>query len=150
MTNQEVSFEGRRRVEAELRQRGAGSVTFIGKRKSLLQATNPDHTRTVEIRVKTKRKGNWHTTINEAKAADKPEGALQNAKNFWVFVDMGGKPRFWIVPDWWVRNNIHEKHQQYLAKHDWRRPVNNSSNHHSIEESRLDNWLNKWEILDVF
>jgi len=29
-------------------------------------------------------------------------------------------------------------------------PVNNGSNHHSIDESRLESWQNKWEILGIF
>lgn len=150
MANQEVSFEGRRRVEAELLQRGAGSVTFIGKRKSLLQATNSDHSRTGEIRVKTKRRGNWHTTINEAKPADKPEEAFQEVKDFWMFVDLRAKPIYWIVPDWWIRNDIYQAHQKYLSKHGGSRPKNDNSNHHSIDETRLEKWKGKWDILGIF
>ena len=58
MTNEEVNSEGRRHVQAELLRRGAASVTSRESRKSYLEATNSDHSRTVQLRVKTKRKGN--------------------------------------------------------------------------------------------
>ena len=149
MGNFEVNQEGRRKVEAELLKRGAGSVIFIKSRKSLLRATNSDHSRTVELRVKTKRKGNWHTTSNEAKKAEK-ELDFKDVTDFWVFVDMGDVPRYWIVPDWWIRNDINQTHEQYLNKHGGHRPQNDKSNHHSIEESRLGDWQNNWEILGIF
>jgi hypothetical protein len=67
-----------------------------------------------------------------------------------VFVDLGGAPRYWIVPDGWIRNDIHEAHQQYLNKHGGHRAQNDDSNHHSINESRLEHWHNKWDILGIF
>jgi hypothetical protein len=67
-----------------------------------------------------------------------------------VFVDLGGAPRYWIVPDRWIRNDIHEAHQQYLNKHGGHRAENHSSKHHAIDESRLENWQNKWDILGIF
>jgi hypothetical protein len=89
-----------------------------------LRATKSNHSRTVELQVKTKRKGNWHTSTDEAKPTDTPVD-LEDVRNFWVFVDFGGAPRYWIVPDWWIRNDI-------------------------IDESRLKNWQNNWEILGIF
>jgi hypothetical protein len=71
-------------------------------------------------------------------------------RNFWVFVDFGGEPRYWIVPEWWMRNDIHEAHQRYLQKHGGHRARNDESNHHSIEESRLERWKNKWDVLNIF
>src|SRR5207237_931594 len=61
MNSHELNREGRRNVEAELLRRGAASVTSRGTRKIHLHATNSNHSLTVELQVKTKRKGNWHT-----------------------------------------------------------------------------------------
>ena len=149
MNGHELNREGRRNVEAELLRRGAASVTSRGTRKIHLYATNSNHSRTVELQVKTKRKGNWHTRTDEAKPTDTPLN-LKNVRNFWVFVDLGGTLRYWIVPDCWIRNDIHEAHQQYLNKHGGHRAQNDASNHHSIDESRLENWQNNWEILGIF
>ena len=149
MNSHELNREGRRNVEAELLRRGAASVTSRGTRKIHLHATNSNHSRTVELQVKTKRKGNWHTRTDEAKPTDTPLD-LEDVRNFWAFVDLGDAPRYWIVLDWWIRNDIHEAHQQYLNKHGGHRAKNDDSNHHSIDESRLENWQNKWEILGIF
>ena len=149
MSNQQVNAEGKRKVEAELLKRGAGSVFYHRGRKSILKAANSDRSRTVELRIKTKRKGNWHTTSDEAKQAGNPQNWAEET-TFWVFVDMEGDARYWIVPDLWLRNDIYEAHQQYLSKHGGRRPKNDKSNHHSIEESRVEEWQDKWEILGIF
>jgi hypothetical protein len=137
MKSHELNREGRRRVEAELLKRGAVSVTSTsrGTRRIHLLATNSSGSRTVELKVKTKQKGTWQTTIDEAKPANTPI-SLENTQNFWVFVDFGEEARYWIVPESWIRNDIHEAHQQYLKRHGGHRAENDDSNHHSIEESR--------------
>src|SRR6266571_5425685 len=82
MNSHELNREGRRNVEAELLRRGAASVTSHGTRKIHLHATNSNHSRTVELQVKTKRKGNWHTRTEEAKPTDTPL-ALEDGRHFW-------------------------------------------------------------------
>ena len=72
MNSHELNREGRRNVEAELLRRGAASVTSRGTRKIHLHVTNSNHSHTVELQVKTKRKGNWHTRTDEAKPTDTP------------------------------------------------------------------------------
>jgi len=109
-----------------------------------LHATNSSLSRTVELQVNSKQKGNWHTTTDETEPSDRP------LDFFWVFVDLGGTPRYWIVPDGWIRHDIHEAHQQYLNKHGGHRAQNDASNHHAINESRLENWHNTWDILGIF
>ena len=149
MNSHEVNREGKRRVEEQLRQRGAASVTSLGTRKSLLQVKSSKKSRTIEIYVKTKRRGNWHTKTEEAKPANTPLDS-ENESNFWVFMELTDVPRYWIVPDSWMRNDIHEAHQRYLKKHGGHRPQNNSSNHHSIDESRIKQWQDRWEVLGIF
>lgn len=151
MSSHELNREGRKIVEAELLRRGAASVTSSGTRKILLHATNASDSRMVEIKVKvkSKRKGNWHTRSDEGKPTDTiPD--LKDVCNYWVFVVLDSTPRYWIVPDWWIRNNIHDVHQQYLKKHGGHRPVNDNSNHHSIDENRLELWEDKWDTLGIF
>jgi hypothetical protein len=59
-------------------------------------------------------------------------------------------PRYWIVPDWWMRNDIYRVHQEYLGRHGGRRAKTPDSTHHAIEEKRLSEWQGKWEILGIF
>jgi hypothetical protein len=63
---------------------------------------------------------------------------------------LADQPKYWIVPEWWIRSDIHEAHQRYIQKHDGHRVRNDESNHHSIEQSRLKQWEEHWEILDIF
>ena len=151
MNSHELNLEGRKRIEAELLKRGAASVTQTsrGGRRVYLLATNSNHSRTVELRIKTKQKGSWHATTDDATPTEAPPKPM-DVKSYWVFVDFSSEPRYWIVPDWRIRNDIHNAHQKYLQKHGGHRAKNDDSNHHSIEESRLEQWQDNWEILDIF
>lgn len=66
MHGHEPNREGRRMAEKELLQRSASSVTLSGTRKIELIAWNACRNRSVEILFKTKRKVNWHKTVEEA------------------------------------------------------------------------------------
>ena len=71
---------------------------------------------------------------------------------FWVFVDLGSMdahPRYWVVPDWWLKNDIYTAHRAYLRKHGGQRARNPDSTHHAIDESRLREWQGRWEILGI-
>lgn len=150
MNSHQVAGVGRSFVESELRKRGATSVTFIGKQKIYLQVSNSDQNRTVQIQVKTKRgKGNWHSRTDEAEEIKTPPNP-EDIRKFWVFVDLSGSHKYWIVPDWWIRNNIFEAHREYTNKYGGGRAKNDSSNHHSIDEKRLTEWQDRWEILNIF
>jgi hypothetical protein len=151
MNSHELNHEGRKRVEDELLRRGAASVvsTTYGTHRTYLIATHPNNSRTVELRIKTKQKGRWHTTIEEAQ----PTHTLPNfteERSYWVFMDLNEPTRYWIVPDGWIRNDIYQAHQKYLQKHSGHRAKNDNSNHHAIEESRLQPWKDRWEILNIF
>ena len=149
MSNNSVNLEGKRKVEAELLKRGAASVSHHkhGTKIDYLHATNAGHGRTVRIQVKVKRSGSWHTTASVGEQTDTPP---EVGSKFWILVDLGGKPRYWIVPEWWLKNNIYEAHKQYLAKNNGHRPVNDASDHHGIQEKRLAAWLERWDLLGIF
>jgi hypothetical protein len=119
-SNHQVASEGRSLVESELRKRGVRSITSEGTQKIYLQASNLNISRTVRIRVKTKRKGSWHSKIDEAEATQAPQN-LKDVKQFWVFVNLGDVPGYWVVPEWWIRNDIYEAHQAYLDRYGGRR-----------------------------
>jgi len=149
--NQQVGRAGEYFVVAELNKRGAFAVPFAGNMPGIdILACNKDRSRTVYIQVITKRGGkNWHSSI----VGSQPMARKDDEHNFWVFVDLGDvqtSPRYWIVPEWWIKNDIYQVHQAYLNKHGGKRPRNPDSTHHSIEESRLEEWKDKWNILGIF
>jgi hypothetical protein len=153
-SNQQAARAGEHFVAAELNKRGAYAVTFAGNMPKIdLLACNSDQSRTLQIQVKTKTGGqSWHSSIVDCMAMEEPPNPLDVIK-FWVFVDLGEyhtAPRYWIVPDWWMRNDIYRVHQEYLGRYGGSRAKNPDSTHHSIEEKRLTEWQNKWETLRIF
>jgi Holliday junction resolvase-like predicted endonuclease len=150
-SNQQVGRSGEYFTVAELNKRGAFAVPFAGNMPKIdIIACNDDESRTVYIQVKTKRGGKtWHSSI----VGSRPMSPIEDEKNFWVFVDLGdldAHPRFWIVPDWWIKDDIYKAHQAYLNRHGGHRASNPDSMHHAIDEKRLSQWQERWEILGIF
>ena len=153
-SNQQVARAGEHFVAAELNKRGAYAVTFAGNMPKIdLLACNADQSRTIQIQVKTKKgRGSWHASIVDCEALEAPINPLDVIK-FWIFVELGPydvAPHYWIVPDWWMRNDIYHAHQAYLGRHGGQRAKNPESTHHSIEEKRLSEWQDKWDTLGIF
>jgi hypothetical protein len=72
------------------------------------------HDRSIETRVKTKIARHLATEhrLETAKARTEKVDA------FSVLVDLGAThPEFYVVPEWWMENDIYEAHQEYLAQH---------------------------------
>ena len=153
-SHQQVERAGEYFVAAELNKRGVYAVTFAGNMPKIdVLACNADQSRTVQLQVKTKKGGrSWHASIIDCMAMEEPPHPL-NVVKFWIFVDLGAyhaAPRYWIVPDWWIRNDIYHTHQAYLNSHGGTRPRNPDSRHHAIDERRLEAWQARWEILGIF
>lgn len=141
--NQQTGRAGEHYVAAELNRRGSYAVTFAGNMPRIdVMASNTERTRTVTIQVKTCRFGDWQTSIDEGKKCD----SVQDETRFWVFVRLGpdnNPPDYFVVPDWWIRNDIFEKHQRYLAKHGGTRAINPKAKHHSIKSARIEEWKDR-------
>jgi hypothetical protein len=108
---QQVGRAGEYFVVAELNKRGAFAVAFAGNMPKIdLMACNQDQSRTGYIQVKTKRGGrSWHSTIIGSGPMKQPTIPMDET-DFWVFVELGEldeTPRYWVVPDWWIRNDIY-------------------------------------------
>jgi len=149
--NQQVGRAGEYFVVAELNKRGAFAVPFAGNMPKIdLIACNHDQSRTIHIQVKTKRGGRtWHSSI----VGSQSMAASENETSFWVFVDLGDQetfPRYWVIPDWWIKNDIYKAHQVYLNRHGGQRASNPDSTHHAIDENRLSEWQGRWDILGIF
>lgn len=149
-TNQQTARAGEYFVAGELNKRGAYAVTFAGNMPKIdILASNMEQARTVLIQVKTRRTGSWQTSIDQGKRCN----SQYHKTSFWVFVDLGKQdfpPSYFIIPEWWIRNDIYRAHKTYLKKHGGRRKNNPFSKHHSITLARIEEWRDRWEILKIF
>ena len=147
---QQTGQAGEHYVAAELCRRGAYAVTFSGNIPNFdIIASNREQTRAVQIQVKTKRtKGVWHASSDHGRPRGKPKN---EEIRFWVLVDLskplGELPDFYVIPEYWVQNDIHKNHTAYLAKHGGKRPSGSESKHHSITMKRVEQWKGRWDIL---
>jgi hypothetical protein len=148
LTNQQVGNAGQQFVAAEIHRRGGYAVTFAGNMKGIdLLASDAQVDRVVKIQVKTKTRGTWQTTTREGH----PQQKRRNETRFWVLVDLGpAMPEFYVMPAWWIENDIHTAHEQYLAKHGGHRARSDESTHHSIPVHRIQNWKDRWDVLRIF
>ncbi|WP_139803720.1 hypothetical protein [Mycobacterium avium] len=58
-------------------------------------------------------------------------------------------PEFYVVPKWWMENDIHEAHSNYLAKSGRHRVKNDASTHHAIPIARIAAWNDRWDVLGI-
>ena len=147
LSNQQVGYAGENFVAAEIHRRGGYAVTFSGNMKGIdLLASDAAHDRKIDIQVKTKTAGAWQTTINRGKKQSKPK----EVRSFWILVDLRADgPDYYIMPTWWIENDIFTVHHGYLDKHDGHRAKNDESIHHSIPLSRVNQWKDRWDILGI-
>jgi Holliday junction resolvase-like predicted endonuclease len=148
LNNQQVAYAGENFVAAEIHRRGGYAVTFSGNMKSIdLLASDVEHDRIISIQVKTKTAGTWQTSIKYAKAQQEPAEVTK----FWIFVDLAKEdPAYYVVPGWWIENDIDEAHKAYLKAHGGKRAKSNDSTHHAIPPKRIEQWLDRWDILGIF
>lgn len=60
------------------------------------------------------------------------------------------RPDFFIAPAWWVENSIHTRHGAYLARHGGRRAKSPDLLHHAIPKNVIEEWRDRWDVLDIF
>jgi hypothetical protein len=144
---QRIAEQGRRAVSEELQRRGAAVRDAKRGNVSLLEIRSPDPSARRVIRVKTRTSGTWQGSTTDAD----PEPRPTSPETFWVFVDLedSSAPLFFVVPDQWMRRDIHDAHQRYLAKHDGQRAVTKESTYHAIEFDRVAEWHERWDLLGL-
>jgi hypothetical protein len=148
--NQQVSRAGEHFVAAELHRRGAYAVTFAGNMPRIdILATNTEQTHTAAIQVKTMTAGTWQTSITRGQKREEP---TEEETHFWIFVELKNPPappHFFVVPEWWIENDIYGAHKDYLAKHGGKRAITEGSTHHAIKRSRVEQWRDRWDVLGL-
>lgn len=93
--------------------------------------------------IKGRTSGTWQGTTRDGDPEPRARGRV-----FWLFVDLEPKsPEFYVVPDIWMRRDIHREHSRYLDRHGGQRARATSSTHHAIQMERIDEWRDRWDLL---
>lgn len=135
-TPHQVGRAGERFVTGEILRRGGHAPTFTGNMPAIdVLAADKQQVRTIWIQVKTKRGGRtWQTSITRGRVRE-PEG---NPVRFWILVDLAHTdPAYYVMPEWWIENNIREAHSQYLDRHGGQGAMTQDSTHHAIPLERV-------------
>lgn len=139
---------GRGRQVVRDRLEGSGArveETYLPPRSHRFRITNPAG-RSVLVAVRARTTGTWQTnaSLGVPAPADRPGDA------FWILVDLGASPNeFYVVPEWWMLDDIHTHHQRYLASHGGTRAHNPKSDHHAIAKGRVSEWRDRWNLLGL-
>ena len=59
-------------------------------------------------------------------------------------------PTYYVMPEWWIQNNIYETHADYLERNGGQRPGGGTSSHHGINTGRVERWRDRWDLLGIF
>jgi hypothetical protein len=133
---------GEQAVIDEIQRRGDASVTVMPGRRRYVVVRKDGAQYT--IRIKARRSGTWQSNTNEAE----PRSPEDKPHRFWVFVDLAQRPTsFFVAPEWWVKDDIHRAHQDYLARHGGHRARTEESTHHAIPLERIIEWRDRWDQL---
>ena len=60
-----------------------------------------------------------------------------------------GAAQCYVVPEWWMRNDIYDTHAENLRSHGGSRALSPDSDHHAIRTERVAQWLGRWDQLSV-
>ena len=138
-----VAQLGRDLVAEQLRDRGWAVDELLERRRRILLAERDGVSR--RVRVSTKRRGSWQTTLDLAHE----EAPTELANRVWVFVDMTGQSTsYYVVPEGWMAEDIYREHAAYLTRHGGMRRDTPDSRHHSVGDGRIDRWLERWDVLE--
>jgi hypothetical protein len=144
---QRIAEQGRRAVSEELQRRGAVIREAKRGNVSLLEIRSPDPSARRLLRVKTRTSGTWQGSMADAD----PAARSTLPETYRVFVDLedSSAPMFFIVPDQWMRRDIHVAHESYLARHGGQRAVTKDSTHYAIDYDRVVEWHDRRDLLGL-
>ena len=139
MNNYQVNRAGTHYVLAEIYRKGGKIASFNGNE---IVAKNAD--RTMGIRVKARTSGTWQAQITQEQQRDEEE------TSFWILVDLIPEiPAYYVMPESWIQNNIHDVHAAYLERQGGERAESPDSTHHAISLERVAQWKDRWDLLGI-
>jgi hypothetical protein len=132
-------------VEEVTRRGGHARVEREGNKREVVVTGDGDGGE-VRLVVRARIAGGWQTKASYGE----PTAEEDNPTTFWVLVHLAlGKAFCYVVPEWWIRNDISEKHDEYLRSRGGTRPVSPDSDHHAIGTERVAQWIDRWDQLQV-
>lgn len=146
----QVARAGQHFVAAEIHRRGGYASFSQDTPRIEILATNTEQSRSVTIQVKTMTTHAWQVSIKRGRKREQP---TEEDTHFWIFVELKqppAQPEFYVVPEWWIENDIHIAHEEYLAEHGGERPKTQESTHHAIPPWRVAQWRDRWDLLHLF
>ena len=138
---------GRQAITDRLRALGAlVDDVRVPPRSHRLRVRNTRAGNPLQIAVRSRTAGTWQTqaSLGTPASTDRPDDA------FWVLVDLGASPyEFYVIPEWWMLDDIYAHHERYLAAHGGTRAQSPNSDHHAIPTSRVRQWRDRWDLLGL-
>jgi hypothetical protein len=138
---------GRRAVGDRLRALGALVADVrVPPQSHRLRVTNTRAGKPLLVAVRSRTAGTWQTqaSLGTPAPTNRPDDT------FWILVDLGASTmEFYVIPEWWMRDDIYVHHQRYLAAHGGTRANSPGSDHHAIPTSRVREWRDRWELLGL-
>jgi hypothetical protein len=132
-------------VEEVTRRGGHARVEREGNKREVVVTGDGDGG-AVRLVVRARTAGTWQTKASYGE----PRAEEEHPTTFWVLVHLAlGKALCYVVPEWWIRNDISAKHDDYLRSRGGTRPVSPDSDHHAIGTERVAQWIDRWDQLDV-
>jgi len=133
-------------VTAELSKRRVAHELARKRGVDLLIGGPTQTPRSVKVKMKGRASPDWQDHIELT-----PSAIPRHESMFYVFVDRGetgsGEPRFWIVPYSWMRQDVYLTHRRWLAEVGGVRPNKPGAEHHTIEQPRIDQRRDRWDLL---
>jgi hypothetical protein len=143
MNNMRTAEIGFLKAKSEIERLGGNRVSDYKKGNKRFLTFDGKDDRRYTITTRSKKTGTWQTSTTYGRPRDEKKDEIE----FWVFIDISyDPPKFYVVPKWWIQNDIYLVHQEYLARHGGRRKENDKSIHHSIARKRIKNWENQWQL----
>ncbi len=132
-------------IEEVTRRGGHARVEREGNRREVV-VTGDGDADAMRLVVRTRTAGDWQTKASYGE----PRAEEEHPTTFWVLVHLALNTAVcYVVPEWWIRNDISEKHDEYLRFRGGTRPVNPESDHHAIGTQRVAQWIDRWDQLRV-
>lgn len=145
---QQACEAGQNYVAFEIHNRGGRAEHINGNRKGFdLYASDADDRRHIAVQVKTKTGRDWQINKLYGPREEEPENEI----NFWVMVDLSADtPQCYVMPAWWIEDDIHFEHEWNLKQHGGVRPKNPNSAHQAISVERVERWKDRWDVMGIF
>ena len=160
LSNKLVGQTGEYLVAAELSRRGLIATTFTGNVPYYDIVASDEAGRHVSVQVKASRGPSWqfgnirhycHVDYDETTkvqiVGDKMPCPVLRLVMVFVKIEADGNDRFYILRWETLRDLLVDHHTAFLARHNGKRPKKPESFHSAINESTLQPYREKWDIV---